>query len=358
MANIFCRSPYLIRIADTGQLGSKIELRIWRGYGGSAPTNPTYTLSKLIPAPTVYETLYNISPYIKEFISHPFYFNVYNQVEQNNNDYEWANVEVKSYKLTNEGYVLLSTVTYKAFDGYNEYLDGKNFDRGNYHLDEGIYLYEYDSNSSPSSNVLKRAGAVIWNGVIGNKVKYTELSTGNTQTFTITKDRSIMSYRVYPSYYSNGNIMQILNASNTVLWESTFKPIVECKYTPVVIDFINKYGAWQREFFFKASKNTINVNSTTYNLMQESVWNFDEQEGQRKVFNSIMAETIQVNSDWRDDNYSEVIRQLMMSERIFINNNPVKINTNSMEMFKQINTKMINYQLDFEYAYDINNTVV
>jgi hypothetical protein len=152
--------------------------------------------------------------------------------------------------------------------------------------------------------------------------------------------------------------MQILDASNNVLWEATFKPIVECRYTPVVIDFINKYGGWQREFFFKASKNTVSTTNTTYNLMQDNLHNYDVLEGQRKVFNSVMLETIQVNSDWRDDSYAEVIRQLMMSERILLNNSPVKLNTNSMEMFKEINTKMINYQLDFEYAYDINNTVL
>jgi hypothetical protein len=48
----------------------------------------------------------------------------------------------------------------------------------------------------------------------------------------------------------------------------------------------------------------------------------------------------------------------MLSERIIINNYPAKINTKSTELFKSVNTKMINYQIEFEFAYDVINSVV
>lgn len=354
---IFARSPFIVRIAETGQVETKVKLFIWNGTG-SAPASPTYTLSKLIPSATDIETLYNISPYLKEYISHASFGNNYNSINTALGSYEWCNVKVERYKKITSTFVLIDTTTYKVFDGYGNYTEGTNPDLGDILLAEGTYEYEYDSAAVLSTDTLKRAGSVTWNALSGQKVKYTELNTGAVTNGTIPSNGVITSYRVYPNYYDNGNVMQILDSSNNVLWEATFRPIVECKYTPVVIDFINKYGGWQREFFFKASKNTVSTTNTTYNLMQDTLPSYDVLEGQRKVFNSVMLETIQVNSDWRDDNYSEVIRQLMMSERILLNNSPVKINTNSMEMFKQINTKMINYQLDFEYAYDINNTVL
>jgi len=354
---IFARSPFIVRIAEAGQIETQVKLYIWNGTG-SAPASPTYTLSKLIPAPTDIETLYNISPYLKEYIEHESFGNNYNSINTSLGSYEWCNVKVDRYKKITSTFVFVDTTTYKVFDGYGNYTEGYNPDLGDILLAEGTYEYEYDSAAVLSTDTLKRAGSVTWNATAGQKVKYIELNTGNIVNGTIPSSGVITSYRVYTNYYDNGNVMQILDASNNVLWEATFRPIVECKYTPVVIDFINKYGGWQREFFFKASKNTVSTTNTTYNLMQDNLHNYDILEGQRKVFNSMMLETIQVNSDWRDDDYSEVIRQLMMSERILLNNSPVKINTNSMEMFKQINTKMINYQLDFEYAYDINNTVV
>ena len=51
----------------------------------------------------------------------------------------------------------------------------------------------------------------------------------------------------------------------------------------------------------------------------------------------------------------------MLSERILILDAdylPVKINTKSTELFKHINTKQINYSLDFEFAYDVINSVI
>ena len=358
MANIFCRSPFIIQIDEANQIETKVELFIWNGTG-SAPASPTYTISKLVPSTTNRETTYNISPYIKEFITHGEFENTYNVINDALNAEEWCNVQVKKYKkLTTSFSQVGSTLTYKAFDGYTNYVDGYNYDLGDILLDEGTYHYEYDSAAVLSTDILKRAGTITWNAPSGYKVKFTELVTGNTFTATIPSAGVVNSYRVYPLYYDNGCLTQITDASNNVLWESTFKPVVECKYTPMVIDFINRYGAWQREFFFKASKNTVSTTNTTYNLLQSNLYNFDVLEGQRKVFNTVMLETITCNSDWRDDSYAEVIRQLLMSERVLINNRPARVVTNSIELQKQINTKMINYAIDFEYSNDINNTVV
>ena len=42
------RSPFIIQVNEPTQLGSKIEVFIWRN-GDTEPTTPTYTLSKPIP---------------------------------------------------------------------------------------------------------------------------------------------------------------------------------------------------------------------------------------------------------------------------------------------------------------------
>jgi len=81
-------------------------------------------------------------------------------------------------------------------------------------------------------------------------------------------------------------------------------------------------------------------------------------QGQRNVFNSNGKRTIRVNTDWVDESYSEIIQQMMLSEKILINKKAAKINTKSTELFKSINTKMINYQMEFEYAYDTINSVM
>jgi hypothetical protein len=48
----------------------------------------------------------------------------------------------------------------------------------------------------------------------------------------------------------------------------------------------------------------------------------------------------------------------MLSERILINNYPATLKTQSTELFKNINQKTINYQLEFEFAYNVINNVI
>ena len=358
MANIFARSPFIVNIDEANQIETKVELRIWNGTG-SAPASPTYTLSKLIPSTSNRQTTYNISPFLKEYLSHVEFQNNYNVGNQALTAGEWCNVSVKKFKkLTTTFSQVGTTTTYKVFDGYGLYTEGYNFDLGDILLAEKTYYFLYDSTATLSTDVLKRAGSITWNATSGYKVKYTELVTGTTNTVTIPSSGVITSYRVHPNYYDNGCLTQITDASNNVLWEATFKPKTECKYTPICCDFINRYGAWQREYFFKASKNTINVENSEYNLLQANLVNYDVLEGQRKTFNTNYSEVITLNTDWVSEDFSENLRDLMTSERIMLDNRPVKLNTKSVELQKQINTKMINYTIDFQYATDIINNVV
>jgi hypothetical protein len=263
---------------------------------------------------------------------------------------ERVNVRVKRYKLVGTTYTLLDTTDYIAFDGYSYYEQGYNFDLGNIGLDAGTYYY------NPSSD----AGKIrITNcGVIYKNLSNTivDLITGNSTTRDIR--------RVTPTLQQQGNIVEIYDNTATLIRTFTFRAMDECKYTPVIIDFVNKYGAWQREFFFKASTDNFSVESTEYNLLQTSRFNsspstfYSGLEGQRKVFNANGKKSIKVNTGWVKETWKEVLKQIMLSERILIDNKPAKINTKTTELFKNINTKQINYSLEFEFAYEVINSVI
>ena len=47
----------------------------------------------------------------------------------------------------------------------------------------------------------------------------------------------------------------------------------------------------------------------------------------------------------------------MLSEILLLDNKPVKITTKNAELHKAINKRVINYELSFEYAYNIINTI-
>jgi hypothetical protein len=345
MANIFARSPYLIRIAETTptpQNGSKVELFL---ANGSFTGSPQYTLSKLIPASNNVETLYDISPYIREYIRFASCALIQSIGTVTNPTTERVNVRVKRYKLVGLTYTLLDTTDYLAFDGYSYYEDGYNFDNGNIGLDAGTYYY------NPTSD----AGKIR---ITNCAVVYRTLST--TILEIITADATTRDIRrVRNPNSTQGNIVEIYDGTTTALLKTfTFLPIEECKYTPVIIDFINKYGAWHREFFFKASTDNFNVENTEYNLMQTDSFNYNVKEGQRKVFNANGKKSVKVNTGWVNESWKEVLKQIMLSERILIDDKPAKINSKSTELFKHINTKQINYSLEFEFAYDVINSVI
>ena len=348
MANIFARSPYIIRIAESGQNGSKVELFL------SATTfsgTPQYTLSKLIPASNNVETLYDISSYIREYID--LIYPEPTQVAVTNPTYERVNVRVKRYKLVGATYTLLNTVDYIAFDGYTTYIDGYNYDLGNYGLDAGNYYYWADSPNG-AGNIRVIGGASF-------TAKYTNLSTGTFSSLSISNGTYDIPTVLNANYFV-GNKLEILAANGGLAATWNFYPKDECKYTPVIIDFVNRYGAWQREFFFKASNNTFSVENTEYNLMQKSdfyPFYYDLAKGQRQTFNVNGKSSIKVNTGWVDESWNEILKQIMLSERILINeSSPAKINSKSTELFKHINTKQINYSLDFEFTYDVINSVI
>ena len=228
---IFARSPYIITINETAQTSSKIEIFLWNGTG-SAPASPTYTLSKAIPSSTAPSTYYDVSPYIREYIN----FNLrpvnYNTIGTTLGSTTYCNVTIKRYKNTA---TLLNTTTYYAFDGYAEYSDGYNYDRGQYLLDEGDYYYHYDSGSS---YINTKTGDLTLEVTAGQKAVYTDLVNGAVNTSTFPSSGLKTNFRVYPTYWAHGNKLEIKTSADAVLRTYTFRPREECKYEVLPIDFV------------------------------------------------------------------------------------------------------------------------
>ena len=348
---IFARSPYIITINETAQTSSKIEIFLWNGTG-SAPASPTYTLSKAIPSVSAPSTYYDVSPYIREYIN----FNLrpinYNTTGTSLGSTAYCNVTIKRYKNTS---TLLNTTTYYAFDGYAEYSDGYNYDRGEYLLDEGTYYYHYDSDLT---YINTKAGDLTLEVTAGQKIVHTNLVTNAVNTSTFPSSGLKTAFRVYGPYWSAGNKLEIKTSADAVLRTYTFLPREECKYQALPIDFVNKYGAWQREFLFKASNDTFNMTNQDFNIMNSSIVSFKEFEGQKKTFNANGRDSIKCNTGWVDESFKDTIKEIMLSEKIILNDLPVTIKTKQTELFKSINTKNINYSLEFDYSFDTIMSII
>jgi hypothetical protein len=345
MGNIFARSPYIIEVDESGQDGSKVEVFLWNE-GTTEPTTAQYTLSKLIPASNNTQTVYDIAPYIREYLTFTNKQSPYTIDALSTNQY--CNVKVKRYQSVSGVYTLLDTLEYFGLDGYSYYEEGSNYDYGNYLLEQKTYYYQEGIYAGEFNAYM----------TIAMTIKYSNLATGAATTVTNTSVGWKTAPRVWDAYAEVGNRLEVLDSEGEPLATYYFEPVCEPKYTPVIVDFINQYGAWQREFFFKASKNTLAIESNDYNVMQSSVSSYDIKQGQKKSFNTNAKETISVNSGYVYEDFSSNIKQLIMSERILVDDKPAICKTKSLEVMKNINNHMINYSLEFELAYNTINAVI
>jgi hypothetical protein len=347
MAFIGCRSPHHIIVDETGQQGSKIEIFIWN-QGTTEPTSPSYTLSKAIAASNNTATTYNVSPYITEFLT----FNEFNQLNYGISSMPiklYANVKIKRYKYASSTYTLLDTTTYLSTYGFGYYSEQYNNNgTSTYLLNDGTYYYYYNDNTTLGYN-----GNMYLYMTSGQKVKYTDLeNNANTFTYTASTTGFKEIATVHEDCWAVGNKLEVLTSSNTVLKTWYFKVQTECLYAPVLVDFINRFGVWQRVAMFKKSVKSLNVNSETFNKMPSS-YNYLTTEPQRKMFNVSGTEKIKVNSGFVDESFNaNVLKQLMLSETILVNNAPAILSSKGVDYQTNINNGLKNYSLEFEFAYN------
>jgi hypothetical protein len=128
----------------------------------------------------------------------------------------------------------------------------------------------------------------------------------------------------------------------------------ECRYTPIDIVFQNKEGASQIFTMFKVRKDTISVTSDSF-------------EGgaplgkhQFNTFNVQSRSKFTINSGFVTEDKNEAVKQLLLSEKVWVLEGgqaiPISVSSKSQEFKTRQNDRLINYSLEFEYAFnDINN---
>ena len=143
----------------------------------------------------------------------------------------------------------------------------------------------------------------------------------------------------------------------------TLEAVCEIKYDQLQVIIYNKFGALQVMPFFKKSTTSI---TTSSNEFQRDIMNYTNDPTYDKSKHVIATlgingkEKISMNTGFIDESFNEVIRQLLLSEQIWVDNGtdvlPINLNTKSLTFKKSVNDKLINYTLDFNYSFDkINN---
>jgi hypothetical protein len=364
------RSPFVIQINEATQIGSKIELFIWN-YTDTEPTTPSYTLSKPIPTTSQRLNSYNVSNFVREYIENiaPTPENYYGQREEKN---EWCYFKVKRYWNNAGTYVLLDTITYVGLNGFSNYMDGlqiaedtkikfltntnitKNYFKQSIYPNDLMQYVNLIFDKPTATTTIVNIKFETLNGSYNNNSNY---GVGFTGIFNIKIPISLA--KIDENFIDGCKVtVTYTPASGPVIIKSFYTyPICEPKYTPVLCDFINRFGGWETLTLYKAQTNSISVKNEDYKLSPKEV-NYNPLLGQKKSFNFIGTQVIKCNTGWVDENNSELITDLLLSEKVLIDKKPVILKTQGTELKTKVKNRLINYELEFEFSYNLINDAI
>lgn len=352
-----CRTPYFITVNEPSQTASRIELYIWnRPF--SEPTTPTVQLTNDYNQATNTANQYNISSYLSAYIEN-IAPNTTQEIQQDE-DKMWCYCTVKSYFRIGDEFLLLATYNIIGLYGYNSYLGGYNqSNTSDIQLltpTENVIYFDRDT-FIPYVNILVNHTGdtieVVWSD---EDETYTDLILSSANSNRI----YLMAVPVSPSLENlMGKATMTINnnTTETTIGVYNVEDLCEKKYDPILCSFINSFGGWNFITFFKANTQTIMTKGIDYNLLPDSV-DYNPQRGQKKRFNIVGNKNIKVNTGWVDENYDALITDLYLSETILLDGVPVVLKSQTAVLKTYLKDKMINYMVEFDYAYNLINNVL
>lgn len=359
---------------------AKLELYIYGGDFNNVPDTPEYTLtkSKLSGDDTI---TFEVSELIKDYVDIEFDGN-YEGIKQT----KWVFYRVtRTYKDEND-VETTDTLTQQgiAFRGYGSITDGINPELSkhvmmsntvvNNYCGEPISIPYYTGDNGTKKIEYKQDTTSLDVAAKGNVSLYTidqltRLNPLAIDIVTIDKTASVVANSDDSSGVDeipvDTNIVEFTfedGTTRTILVEC----IDECKNIPYKISFINKFGAMQDIWFFAKRKDTMTTERDQYKktTLKTGSGNasYNVSDHQRVYLENQGREVITMNTGFIHNSYNEVMKQLLVSEFVYIHDKrkqsptngkynlavPINVVTSSLDIKTRRNDKLINYELQFE----------
>ena len=374
---INARSPYYVKAEISagayfidGEVTFKIY--IYPGVlGTDKPITPTYTITKdPSNGNTLAYVVIEISELIRDFLYTKYYVEAQDSV--------WVEVDMS---FTEQPFDVQRTINrdYLAFDGFGLFKEGalprKSIDPidSSYTpqlLQDNRTVYFVNGNiiriplfSEPQSEIVT---TVLSSGQWDLVPEFWEAysvnwdSSSNTQNITDTNDSNDkIQYLSISGNVEDGDTITITSTQGNLQYDViTLKELCDPKYTPIRLIFYNKYGALQDIYANKKNTLSVNVKDEQYNIntFNLDTLSYSVNEPTMQRFNVQAKESIQVNTDFIVEDLNEPIKQMLVSENIWIDNGtdilPVIIKDTSFKEKTHVNDKLIQYSFNLEYAFN------
>lgn len=308
MANLLLRSPQYKSTTAVGMLSANIEVSI----DGTL----RYSITKNAINNVV---VFDISEIARDYIEHSF-------SQSNPSSTIAISTTLTQYTgLNGTGTATaLSAVSDVGFDGYGEFSEGIN-------------------PTLPSSNTLQSNTDIYLPPNTASYIPRNDLSGKYTIASTVA-DGTVIGVGL-PSIYF------------------TVHRVCDTKFGSTKVTFVNKFGALQEMYFFFKQQETVNVSSENYksNLVTNTdPATYDITRHQVSTYNVNAKEAISLNTPFVADNYNLALEELLLSEHIWLTKDgttyPIAPKTKSLQKKTSVNDRLVQYTMEFEYAFDkINN---
>jgi hypothetical protein len=137
--------------------------------------------------------------------------------------------------------------------------------------------------------------------------------------------------------------------------------ICEPRFDPIMLTFVNKFGALQDLWLFKKSTKTLEASRESFKrAIISGDGSYNTTVHSKSVLSATGSESVSANTGYISEDHGEVLAQLYLSEQVWATQGgvitPVNITANSLKYLTSVNDKLMNYTIEFEYAFDkINN---
>ena len=355
---------------------ANLKLWVYDGvFGQKAVLTPNYTIYKE-KLPTNDIVVFEVAELIRDFIDIQFDGD-YDNIKQNVwVEWELTRVFDDATSDVEEGYGI-------AFDGYGYFEDEINpqLSYGLLQSNTIMYVKEGDLARIPvytgSNGTFKvdyyKAGTLLVSNSYGTTV--TPITIDSTAYRTDNDAGIITTDLTHLKSQTNNNtsssvaygdpdtaIIVDVYGNETVVH---INYLTECKYDPSKVSFMNKFGVVQDLYFFKRRDDSVNVTKDSFKAntlnFGTTALSYSTSVPQNKDFNVNGSKSLKLNTGFVDEQFNEVIKQLLMSENVWINEDskvyPIRPKTDSLEMKKSVNNKLIDYAIDFDYSFDTINSI-
>jgi hypothetical protein len=386
------RSPYYLKVSYGVLDSASMELYIYTGeFTTNKPVNPQYTINKKAAIGNNY-VVFEIAELVRDYLDIEFYGDYDSQTI-------WVEADVDvTYSLT---VVDTQNFDYIGFDGYGYFEDGINPELSKGYLQSNNIIYRLDDQNvrvpvfTEDTNsityfyrgVEKKTETISTSTNTNGQIDYVTVSgSDNTDTYqqrvladggTLEKNSLLdvfldsIDIGLVDELYINSLVGTEVNENGDTVNNyktEVIKIVTEpcSKFEPYKVTFVNKFGALQDLWFSLKSAESLTTTGETYkaNIVDFGTLTYATSKPQVTQYNKLGKESITLNTNYISEEYNEVIKQLMMSEQVWITKLTdteevlsVIPKTKSVTYKTSVNDRLVQYTIDFDYAFDKINTV-